>query len=181
MSDASITTSRSTTVGRVLTVVWLAFVWCLLWGSFAVGTVLAGLLIGLGVTLFLRCDVVGDWGTVRPVAALRFAVVFLGMLVQATAQVVVAVVNPRGHVAPEVVEVALPPSTKGVVTMVANSVTLTPGTITLDASLQPDGGTVLLIHALDASDPEAIRRDTLRLHGLAAAAFGSATPQEASA
>jgi multicomponent Na+:H+ antiporter subunit E len=155
--------------GRVVLVLWLAAVWTALWGTVEVGTVVAGGLIGTLVTVALRTEVPGSPGRVRPLAAARFAVVFLAMLVQATAQVVAAVVTPKTRVAPSVVAVRLPASSPLVVTVVSNSITLTPGTITLDAVRNDDGTADLLVHALDASDPAAVRADALRLHRYAVA------------
>jgi multicomponent Na+:H+ antiporter subunit E len=166
-----------TLLGRLLLVAWLALVWTALWGSFDAGTMLAGVLVGVLVTVALREEVPDRPGSLRPLAALRFALVFLWMLAKATFEVVGAVVSPGRRVAPAVVPVTLAERSPMVVTIVANSITLTPGTITLDAVPKDDGTAELLVHALNASDPEAVRQDALRLHRLAAAAL-RATPQD---
>jgi multicomponent Na+:H+ antiporter subunit E len=168
--------------GRVVTIVWLAIVWMALWGSIEVATFVAGLLIGTVVAFALRPMGASPAVTFHPLSALRYAGVFAGMLVQATFEVVAAVISPRTRVAPAVVDVSLPAGSDALVTLVANSITLTPGTITLDAVRGPGGATELRVHALNASDPEALRRDVLRLYQLAAAAIGGApTPSGPSA
>jgi multicomponent Na+:H+ antiporter subunit E len=168
--------------GRILTIAWLAVVWTTLWGTVELATVVAGALIGAVVTLALRTEVPAPMGTFHLLPALRYAGTFAAMLVQATYEVVAAVVSPKTRVAPAVVDVTLPAGSDALVTLIANSITLTPGTITLDAVRGPDGSIQLLVHALDASDPEALRRDVLRLHRLATAAIGvpAATSPEAS-
>ncbi|HVM19142.1 MAG TPA: Na+/H+ antiporter subunit E [Egibacteraceae bacterium] len=155
----------------MLNVMWLALVWTALWGSVEPGTVVAGLLIGTAVMLLVARGEPSSWGSFRPLAALRYLGVFSLMLAQATFEVVAAVITPSTRVAPAVVEVDLPDSTPGVVTMVANSITLTPGTLTLDATVAEGSGARLRVHALNASDPVAVRDDVLRLHRLAAAVF----------
>jgi hypothetical protein len=57
-----------------------------------------------------------------------------------------------------------------VVLLVANTVSLSPGTLTVDVS---DDNAALLVHALDAGDPPALQRDMLRLESLAIAALGT--------
>jgi multicomponent Na+:H+ antiporter subunit E len=61
------------------------------------------------------------------------------------------------------------------VTLVANSITLTPGTATIDVREHEDGSPpTLYVHVLHFGDVESIRRDVLRLEQLAVRAFGSA-------
>ena len=62
--------------------------------------------------------------------------------------------------------------------MVADAITLTPGTMTVDVFDTDDGPAVLYVHALEVADPEAIRADGLRLEGLAVRAFGSRADRE---
>jgi multisubunit Na+/H+ antiporter MnhE subunit len=118
------------------------------------------------------------WGDlhVRPLAALRLAGVFAWMLLVSTYTVARRVCARRVRVAPAVVAVVLPPSTDAVATIVSNAITLTPGTLTLDAVREPDGSLRLVIHALDAPDLGAVRADALTLHRLVAAAFPRPAP-----
>ena len=59
-----------------------------------------------------------------------------------------------------------------VVTLVANSITLTPGTLTVDVH-RDESGVTLYVHGMYTRDVEAVRRDVLRLEALALRAFGS--------
>jgi multicomponent Na+:H+ antiporter subunit E len=165
--------NRERLAADAVLVVWLAIVWTALWGEPQLGTAVAGVLLGALVVLALRGEGPQKLGQVRPLAAVRYAFAFLAMLLKATAEVVVAVLAPRGRIAPAVVPVHLPPATPIIITMVANSVTLTPGTITVDAVRNEDGSADLLVHALNAADPEAIVSDTLRIYELATGAFGA--------
>lgn len=157
--------------------VWLTVVWVALWGQVTVGNVVAGLLLAVAVLALLRNYHVGTTPHVRPLAALRYAVVFTIMLMQSNWSVARTVLSRRITITPTVFTVHLPQGSRFVTTLVANSVTLTPGTLTLEAQEGPDGTHRLFIHALDAPDIDAVRADVLRLHRLAAAAF----PQEVTA
>jgi multicomponent Na+:H+ antiporter subunit E len=157
---------------RLVAVVWLTLVWVLLWGDASLGTVVAGTVIGLLVVVLLGRGRTPPGLHVRPVRAVLLGVVFLVMLVEATLAVLRQVLRPHIDISPAIVEVALPPAPPAVATIVANAVTLTPGTLSLDLVVAPDESAVLQVHALDAPDPDEVRRDTLRLHALATAAFG---------
>lgn len=169
---------------RALGVVWLTVVWVALWGTPTIGTTAAGALLGVVVVgAGARRDdrtTAGDGPDarpaprpgLRPVAAIRLAAVFAGMLVTSTAEVARLVLRPRLELRSAVVTVTLPRASAAVVTLVANAVTLTPGTLTLDAEPRPDGSAVLVVHALHAPDAAVVRDAVLRLFALAAAACG---------
>jgi multicomponent Na+:H+ antiporter subunit E len=58
-----------------------------------------------------------------------------------------------------------------VVTLIADAITLTPGTLTLEVVADP---LTLYVHVLDGRDLEAVRREVRRLEVLAVRAFGDA-------
>jgi multicomponent Na+:H+ antiporter subunit E len=156
---------------RLVTLAWLVLVWVALWGDISVGTAAGGLLIGL---IALR-GVAGGGGAaghvrVRPLAALRFARVFAVMLVQSNLSVLRLTLAVRHPLRSLVLAVRLPPAPPAVASIVANAVTLTPGTLSLDLTVAADESALLLVHALDAPDAEEVRADVLRLHTLASAA-----------
>lgn len=151
-----------------------AAVWVALWGDLTTGTVVAGLCVGgLVGTVFSRVGPRATAGrpVVRPLALLRLVTVFSWMLVVSTWTVTARVCARRVRVAPAVVAVRLPPSSEAVATLVANAVTLTPGTLTLDAVRDADGTVRMVVHALDAPDTATVRTDVLTLHRLVAEAF----------
>ena len=158
-------------VMRLLSVLWLAVVWSALWGDAAPGTFVAGLIVGTIAMWLVTGRSYTGAARVRPLRALLYAGVFLLMLVESTVDVLLKVLAPRLKLNPAVIDVALPPAPPAVATLVANSVTLTPGTLSLNLEVADDDSAVLQIHALDAPDPEAVRADALRLHALALAAF----------
>lgn len=86
---------------------------------------------------------------VRLWCALRLIVLFFRDLVRSSVEVAQAVLSPRDMSRPRFVTVPLLKARSDLeITLVANHITLTPGTLTIDVS----DGRVLLIHSLLAGD-----------------------------
>jgi multicomponent Na+:H+ antiporter subunit E len=94
----------------------------------------------------------------RPYYALRLFALFFWDLVVSSVQVARAVLTPGDSVAPRFVIVPLKAARSEVeITLVANYVTLTPGTLTVDVS---SDRSALLIHSLLAGDTgDGVRAD----------------------
>lgn len=164
-------------MNRAVLGVWLVVVWTALWGEASVANVLGG--VGVAAALLVLFPAEAPRGTLvlRPAAALRFTGRFLLDLVRSTVDVAWDVLTPRSIAPPGVVVVRLPPTPAGVVTLVADAVTLTPGTLTLEAEWRPDC-ILLSVHALHLRDPEQVRADVRAVHRRAVAAFSPADPPE---
>jgi multicomponent Na+:H+ antiporter subunit E len=157
-------------------VIWLTFVWALLWGDLG----LASLLSGLGVAVFvvLVARPTGIHGiqltSFHPLSAVVFGVYFLTQLVKSNLQVAWEVITPGSNVNRAIISVPLHVATDGLVTVVGNAITLTPGTLTVDVRANGDGRPpVLYVHVLHFVDVESTRHDVLRLERLAVRAFGT--------
>ncbi len=157
-------------------IIWLTLVWALLWGDFG----LANLLAGLGIAVIV---VIISWPTgvrgvqltsFHPVSAVVFVGYFLTQLVTSSLQVAWEVVSPGSKVNRAIVAVPMHVVTDGLVTLVGNAITLTPGTLTVDVR-RADGGRppVLYVHALHFTDVATLRRDMLTLERLVVRAFGT--------
>lgn len=92
----------------------------------------------------------------------RWCVVFMKALAKANLDVVKLVLAPTMAIRPGFIEVPMEAATDLEITSLANSITLTPGTITVHVDR---ARRTILIHALHVGDdPEAVRldvRDTL--------------------
>jgi multicomponent Na+:H+ antiporter subunit E len=160
-------------------VVWLVAVWTALWGSITPANVLGGVAAAAVVVRLFPARTSRDpvW-VVRPLATLRFALWFGWKLVEANVVMLWEVLTPTDHTRPGVVAVPISPCSPGIVTLIANAISLTPGTLTLDVQGSPP---VLYIHVMHLDDPATVRRDVGRLEALVVAAFGSGldpTPTE---
>ena len=87
---------------------------------------------------------------------LRYAIVFARELTLANYEVAKIVLSPRLKIRPGFLSVPMDADTDFEVTSLANSITLTPGTITVHL---PEERHVIVVHALNVTeDPEAVRR-----------------------
>lgn len=169
-------------MNRVLIVLWLTFVWVLLWGGLTLGNVLAG--AGIATVLVLLFPLGPDrGGGVHPVAVLRFGLFFAWALVVATWTVVVTLLRPRLALEQGIVAVPMRATSPVVVAFVANSISLTPGTLTVDVRPRTYGidagpddteAPVLYVHCLVVGDPDTVRADARHVEELAVRAFGTA-------
>lgn len=167
---------RSSSGGRrgLIVVAWSVLVWCALWGEVSVANVLWGAVAGAGTLRLVpaagrRGDV-----AVRPLAALRFAGWFVWALVRASAVVAWEVVTPTNDINEGIVEVPLGTDAPGLVTLIANTISLTPGTLTLEVRSDPP---TLYVHVLHLREVEDVRADVLHLERLACATFAAERSQ----
>lgn len=149
----------------VLLVLWIA-----LWGELSVANVVSGVIaIGLLTLLFPASS--GHGHRLHPIGAVRLVGSVLASLVLSTWRVVLAVVRPTpDRVHAEVIEVGLGTRSPLVAAIVANSITLTPGTMTVD--LDP-ATFALQVHVLGRVDHDEFRADVRALEQRVVAAVGA--------
>lgn len=140
----------------VLLNVVLAFAWAAVSGSFTLVNVLFGFALG-GLAISLIREQVGPPGYYRrALMVLQLAVIFLSELVQSSVRVAGIVLSPKRDLSPAIVAYPLEAKTDFQITMLANLVTLTPGTLSLDVS---DDCRTLYIHCIDVPDTDELIRD----------------------
>jgi multicomponent Na+:H+ antiporter subunit E len=89
-------------------------------------------------------------------AILALCLFMLKEIVLATARVAWEVVTPWRLRNPGIVAVPLDARSDGEITLLANMVTLTPGTLSLDVS---EDRRTLFVHAMFGGDPDRVRRE----------------------
>lgn len=134
----------------------LAAVWLLLNNSLALGHVLLGLLLGWLIPLFTLRFWPETVRIRRPGVLARFIGVFVLDVFVANLAVARLILGSPRRLRPALVEVPLELESDLAISILANTICLTPGTVS--ARLSPDRRT-LLVHALDAPDPDAVRDD----------------------
>ncbi len=157
-------------------IIWLTLVWAFLWGDLGVASLVAGLAVAIFVVWIGRpADVHGlQLTSFHPLSALVFLGYFVVQLVISNLQVAWTVVRPRPGIHTAIVAVPMHVDSDGIVTLVANAVTLTPGTLTVDVREFDDGSPpVIYVHVLQFVDVESVRADVLTLERLAVHAFGT--------
>jgi multicomponent Na+:H+ antiporter subunit E len=157
-------------VTRVARLVLLVAVWVGLWSNFTVANLVSGVFVALGIVIVFDTWHAGHL-VLRPIRATHFALYFVYKLVESSFVVARTVVSPRGAVHTGIVAVPLQGCSDAVATLVADAISLTPGTLTLEVRREP---LTLYVHALDLRDVEQVEADVRRLEVLAVRAFGSA-------
>ena len=156
---------HSIAIVLALTVVWMA-----LWESASIGTALAGLAVGGTVFWIIPSDQSGARFALRPIRVLRLMAYFARALVVATAQVAWEVVTPWSRINQGIVKITMLGESKGLVTLIANMISLTPGTLTIEVREDP---MTLSVHVLRLRTVEEARQDVRKLESLVIGAFGS--------
>lgn len=132
----------------------LALLWMALMGSRQPAQFLLGVLLGYAA-LAILAPLVGSGAYVRRLPrALAFAGFFLKELLLANVRVARDVITPRSRRRPGVVAVPLDTRDETEIALLANLLTLTPGSVTLDIA---DDRSVLYVHAMFVDDPDTVR------------------------
>lgn len=155
-------------LGRVLPAAWLVLLWLGLWGEVDVAAVVGGVVVAAAVVLAFRGAAPRPVGRFRPLRALRYLGYFLYKLVEANLVVAWEVVTPGSRINEGIVAVPVKGASDAVISLVANSISLTPGTLTLEVHRDP---ATLYVHVLHLHSIEETRREILHLEWLALRAF----------
>lgn len=154
-------------MSRLVAALALLAVWLLLWGELSAANVASGVIV---VAAVVSVDARLRMPRSHRVHPLRVVVLVLDLfrrLVVASWAVILTVLRPTpSRLAAGVVRVELGTDSPVVTTLVADLITLTPGTLTLDVV-----GSTLLVHVLGLSDADAIRAEVHDLERLVTAAF----------
>jgi len=131
----------------------LTVIWLLLNNSAAPGHIVLGLLLGWCIPLFTQRFWPKPVRLHRPGALLRFAGVFFYDVLIANLAVARLVLAGPKSLRPMFVQVPLDLRSDLAISLLANVICLTPGTVSARLS---DDQRFLLVHALDCDDPQAL-------------------------
>lgn len=134
----------------------LAFVWAGLIGSFSLGSLTAGFIFGYLIMLVFSSGTDATNYLAKIPLFIGFALYYLREMVRANVQIAIDLLRVTPHFTPGFVKVPLDLKTDVEITLLANLVTMTPGTLTVDVS---DDRSHLLVHGLYMQDPQAVGAD----------------------
>lgn len=136
----------------------LALIWAGISGNFSGLNLVFGGMIGAVAVLLLREAISGPRSVRRIRRILSLAVLFLFELVVSAVRVALVVLRPdlSKAVRPAIVAVPLTVKSDAEITLLANMITLTPGTLSVDVSADKS---VLFVHALSMDDRDAMIAD----------------------
>lgn len=133
----------------------LAIMWMLLWGAFDIYFLAVGFLLGyLLLGLISRTMEGPDYGT-KGWKLLSFTIYFIRILVKANLQVAWEIITPGYAMQPRFIRYSVAGMTPMQITSLANAITLTPGTLSVDVS---DDDQTLYVHCMYARN----RQDAIR-------------------
>jgi multicomponent Na+:H+ antiporter subunit E len=134
----------------------LALTWAAITGFYSFINIAFGFILGVFALSLIREQVgsVGYFTRARRVSIL--ALVFLYELVLSSIRVAITVLSPKMNLKPGIFAYKLEVDRDFEITLLANLITLTPGTLSVDVS---EDRQYLYVHAIDCSDPDATRRD----------------------
>jgi multicomponent Na+:H+ antiporter subunit E len=141
---------------RIVIALVFTLAWVMITGSATVANVLFGIVLGAASLWLVRDARVVEPVRVRPLATLRLAGLFVVELLKSGWRVATIVVRRDMDLHPGIVAYPLRVTRDFEITLLANLITLTPGTLSVDVS--DDRGT-LFVHCVDASDPAAVIAD----------------------
>lgn len=134
----------------------LAIAWAAVTGNFTLANLVFGLLLATAALYVIR-EQAGSLNYLRRSRRIfSLALLFIYELVLSATKVAILVVRPRMLIKPGII--AYPLTVKGdfEITLLANLITLTPGTLSVDVSRDKS---TLFVHCVDCSDPEQTRKD----------------------
>lgn len=127
----------------------LLLIWLLLVNSVSPGQLLLGAVLAILIPVFTNAFWTDRPHAVRLLPLLRYTGVLLFDIVVANIQVAALILGPSSRLQPAFIYYPLELEGEFAVTVLASTISLTPGTVTADVV---DEGRGLLIHALDVDD-----------------------------
>jgi multicomponent Na+:H+ antiporter subunit E len=136
---------------RFLSNLLLSFIWIALTGNFTMESFIFGFLLSYILMWLITTSRRDDKYFTRGPKIIAFFFFFIYELVKANLQVAYDVMTPRYYMKPGIIRIPLSAKTDLEITLLANLITLTPGTLSLDVS---DDKKVLYVHSMYVSDKD---------------------------
>ncbi len=134
----------------------LAFVWAALNGGIGLPSLIVGFLLGYLVMFILQPLFGGNRYCAKLFDGAQLVLYFFYELIVSSLKVGWDVLTPIQKSKPAIVAVPLEASTDAEITVLANLVSLTPGSLSIDIS---DDRSHLLVHAMFVDDPELFKAE----------------------
>ncbi len=139
----------------------LAFAWALLIGELTIGTLAFGFLLAYGIFYVISRRI--DAGLNPTQSYLRrfpkvvgFFFYYLWEIFRSNIQVATDILTPKFRMKPGVIEFPIQAKTDIEITVLANLISMTPGTLSLDIS---EDRSILYVHAMFIEDPDKVRQE----------------------
>jgi multicomponent Na+:H+ antiporter subunit E len=137
----------------------LAFVWVIVTSAFTLENLAFGWVLGFVLLWSVRQALGETTYFEKPWLALKFLLFFIKEIIVCNLRVAWDVVTPRHYMKPAIVAIPLDLTSDAEITLLANMLTLTPGTCSLDVSTDRR---TLYVHAMYCDDPDVLRAEIKR-------------------
>ncbi|WP_075218101.1 Na+/H+ antiporter subunit E [Mongoliimonas terrestris] len=134
----------------------LAGVWGAVTGSFSIVNILFGFALACIALSMVKLDLSAGSGRVRPLAVISLFGLFIVELLKSGWRVAKIVVRRDMRLEPALIAYPLTVTGDFQITLLANMITLTPGTLSVDVS---DDRRLLYVHCVDMPDADAVVAD----------------------
>lgn len=141
-------------MGQFLANVAIALIWAFLNNSYSAATLLSGYIVGMLLIFFFGRTQDKHFYMVKVWRIVKLFFIFMRELIIACCQVLVLVIGGTKKINPGIIEYRTELCTPMQITMLANMITLTPGTLTMEISAD---NKLLFIHVLKLDNANAIR------------------------
>jgi multicomponent Na+:H+ antiporter subunit E len=158
---------------QVPLLVWLVLVWMLLWGTWSWANLISGTVLALAVTVLLPLPPVVGGARLHPAGVLRFLGHFFLDLVLSAAQVAWQTIRLRAVGQSAIIRVQMRSDSDLLLTIVAESLTLVPGSVVIDMDRGERTLSLHILHVRDLADVERRRAAVLAEEERVVRAFGS--------
>ena len=139
-----------------------ALAWIALTGEATVGNFIVGFLLSFGMLFLVQRTIEPRERALsyfrRVFAALDLILYFIWTVVTANLRMVIAVLSPTSRLVPAIVRIPLTIDDPVAITILANWITLTPGTLSMDVSDEFDA---IFVHSIDGGKDVAAFRDEI--------------------
>ncbi|MDX2079239.1 MAG: Na+/H+ antiporter subunit E [Terrimicrobiaceae bacterium] len=135
----------------------LTLVWAALLGSIDFSTLTSGFSLSYGILflIYRNRPEAGKYFS-KPPKVIAFVLYYLKELVKSNLIIAHDILTPTHHMKPGVLAIPIRAETDFEITLLANLITMTPGTLSLDVS---EDRKTLYVHAMYIHDAEAVRKD----------------------
>jgi len=134
----------------------LAVAWAALLGTFSGTNLIAGFVLGYIMIWLMQQVMSASSYFIKIRQIIRFLRIFSWELIVSNIRVFLTVLGPFHKMTPAIVAIPLDIDSDGEITLLANMITLTPGTLSLDVS---DDRRFLYVHGMHIKDIEAFKQE----------------------
>lgn len=134
----------------------MAIVWAAITGSATLHNLVFGFVLSTLTLGLIRGQINGTGYITRVMRVASLVKLFFVELAKSAWKVAIMVVSPKLEIQPGIFAYPLTVTRDFEITLLANLITLTPGTLSVDVS---EDRKTLYVHAIDCSDPEGTKRE----------------------